>query len=92
MAEIEDSVIAEAAVEGSVEVECGRAEDHSGQHSDGERVDAEALMEEDGSEDDAGVIDERADGLVEEDLANEEARAQHSAEEEEELRGAVRGE
>ena len=45
------------------------------------------LGEEDGSEDDAEVVDERRDGLVEEDLADEEARAEDSADEEEERAG-----
>jgi hypothetical protein len=44
-------------------------------------------MEEDGAEDDSGVVDEGREGLVEEDFADLEARAHNAADEEEKLRG-----
>ena len=44
-------------------------------------------MEEDGAEDDSGVVDEGREGLVEKDFADLEARAHDAADEEEELRG-----
>ena len=44
-------------------------------------------VEEERAGDDAGVVDERGEGLVEEDLADLQARAHDAADEEEELCG-----
>ena len=87
MAQVEDAAIAEAFACGTKRGEQTGAEDNADQNSDGERVDAEACGEEDCAEDDTGVVDEWGDGLVEEDLADEEFGADDTADEEEELRG-----
>src|SRR5580698_881694 len=44
------------------------------------------MREEDGAEDDSQVVDERGDGLIEKDLADEELGAKNPSDEEEELR------
>ena len=72
VAEVEDGMVAEALAGGSEGVEGGGAEDDAGEDPDGEGVDAEAAGEEDGAEDDAEVVDEGGEGLVEEDLVDEE--------------------
>lgn len=87
MAEVEDGVVAETFACCSEGAERGGAEDDAGEDANGERVDAEALREKDGSEDDAEVVDEGCDGLVDEDFSDEEFGADDSADEEEELRG-----
>ena len=87
VAEAEDGAEVETGAEGSDGVEQEGAADDSGQDADGERVDADLAVEENGSKDDAEVVDERNAGLVEEDLADLKARAHAGADEEEELRG-----
>ncbi len=44
-------------------------------------------MKDDGTEDDSGVVDEGSEGLVGEDLADLEARAHDTADEEKQLAG-----
>jgi hypothetical protein len=85
VAEVEDGLIVEAVAQCSVEREGGGAQNDSREDADGEGVDTEALMQEDCSEDDAEVVDQRCDGGVDEDLADKQAGAHDSAEEEEEL-------
>ena len=63
------------------------ADEHACEDAYGERGDSKLAVEEDGAEDDSGVVDERRESLVEEDLADLEARAHNAADEEEELRG-----
>src|ERR1700679_95779 len=87
MAQVEDGVELQPRAEGSDGIQSDRADEGSGEHAPGERVDANAAGEEDSAEDDAEVVDDGRERLVEEDLAYQQARAQHAAGEEEQLRG-----
>ena len=87
IAEADDGAIVEAGAERADGVEQGGADEHAREHADGKGGDAELAVEEDGAEDDAGVVDDRGEGLVEEDLADLQARAHDAADEEEELAG-----
>jgi len=74
-------------VKGSEGVEDGGADEGAGKDADGERGDPKLPVEEDGAKDDSGVIDNRSEGLVEEDFSDLQARTHNAADEEEQLRG-----
>ncbi len=69
------------------EVEKEVSADVDAESAEGEAGDAVAVGEDDPTEDDAEVIDERSDGLVGELLAHDKHGAERAADEEEELRG-----
>src|SRR5215469_3605925 len=87
MAKIENGLVSESLAKCAEGCKSGGAEDDSSEDADSEGIDSEALMKEDSAEDDAEVVDERRDGLVDEDFSDKKPGADDSAYEKEELRG-----